>query len=146
MNIIGSSVIAMVAWLLMIGQGSYRKLSRLKLLVFAIAVISVAAKGIARIAMMANSNTLHPPEWDFLIFWIDGVMASRGLNFYDSVLAAHLAAPFHPSAGFVQAALVARPRPSCGLYRWVGWTFILRPWRGMLCTLSAFSRRSLFYR
>jgi hypothetical protein len=30
-----------------------------------------------------HSNIAHPPEWDFLGFWIGGRLAVQGLNFYE---------------------------------------------------------------
>ncbi len=45
-------------------------------------------------------SVAHPPEWDFLGFWLNGRVAASGLNYYDPALASHLAVPYHPSAEF----------------------------------------------
>ncbi len=124
MNIVTSCLMTVTVWLFMVGRARYRQLSPYIRALFAIALICVAAKGIWRVVMMAASNTRHPPDWDFQIFWIDGVMAARGLNFYDSALATQLAAPFHPSLGFAQAALAAPflyPPPSIFWFVPLGW-------------------------
>ena len=124
MNIVTSCLMTVAAGFFMAGRARYGQLSHYLRFAFAIAITCVAAKGIWRVTMMATSNILHPPDWDFQIFWIDGVMASRGLNFYDSALATQLAAPFHPSLGFAQAALAAPflyPPPSILWFVPLGW-------------------------
>ena len=108
MNIIAASVMALVAWLCAIGHARRRQLSRYKQRAFAIGIAGIAAIGMGRVAVRAVRGTLHPPLWDFVLFWINGTVASRGLNFYDPTLAAQVAAPFHPDAGFLREA-VATP-------------------------------------
>jgi hypothetical protein len=124
MNIIKASSITAVAWLIMIGHARYRQLSPYKRRVFAIGVISLAAIGVARLAIHATRSTLHPPVWDFVLFWINGTIASQGLNFYDPALAAQVAAPFHPDVGFVKEAVntpFLYPPPSIVWFVPLGW-------------------------
>lgn len=105
MELIQGLLTSATAWLFMAGQARYWKFLSYQRVMLTLALSAVAAKGLVRVAMMAADNVRHPPEWDFLIFWINGFMASRGLNFYDSGLAMQVAAPFHPDSGFVDIQL-----------------------------------------
>ncbi len=57
------------------------------------------------IIQIVKSNFLHPGEWDFLCFFMDGNVAANGLNFYNpqnyaSVLS-NLSLPFIPGNDFI---------------------------------------------
>src|SRR5947209_5968961 len=67
---------------------------------FYTALSGLAAAGIAAILLAIARNALHPAQWDFLVFWINGTAAAHGGNYYDPRLAAILAQPFHPTEEF----------------------------------------------
>src|SRR3954467_7960490 len=48
------------------------------------------------------SNILHPPEWDFVVFWLDGRVAAHGLNFYDPHSYQQMATALSHSEDFTQ--------------------------------------------
>jgi hypothetical protein len=49
-----------------------------------------------------RGNIIQPPEWDFLVFWLDGHVAAHGLNFYDPLNYQQLAKPLNLSREFTQ--------------------------------------------
>jgi hypothetical protein len=57
--------------------------------------------GIQNLKIMRN-NIIQPPEWDFLVFWLDGQVAAHGLNFYDPLNYQQLAKPLKLSHEFTQ--------------------------------------------
>ena len=111
-------------WLLTAAHARYQQLSQSQRLMFCLGAIGAIMVGLAGVAVLVRNNTRNPPEWDMLIFWINGVVASKGLNFYDSALTTQLAAPFHPGAEFVQIALgtpFLYPPPSIAWFIPLGW-------------------------
>lgn len=73
--------------------GRVRKL----LWVLVLAIIAIFAAGSALIVFL---NVIHPPEWDFLTFWLDGHVAIRGLNFYEPANYQAVPLPITPSGAF----------------------------------------------
>jgi hypothetical protein len=117
-------LISVFVWILMAGHARYRNLSPLQRRMFCLGAAAAVAAGAGGISVLVRTNTLHPPEWDMLIFWINGQVASRGHNYYDPALAARLAAPFHPSPEFVEVAVgmpFKYPPPSIFWFIPLGW-------------------------
>src|SRR6266498_1599594 len=46
-----------------------------------------------------------PPEWDFLTFWVDGQVATKGENFYDAANYQKIDLPYPPDEEFVKEIL-----------------------------------------
>jgi hypothetical protein len=109
---------------ILIGYHCYPKLNgrtRAALLGLVMAVIAVSVR---RLLGIMHSNVAHPPEWDFLGFWLNGKVAVQGLNFYETAHAHQLAQPFHPSPEFVREILDVGfwyPPPSIFLFAPLGW-------------------------
>jgi hypothetical protein len=57
------------------------------------------------LANTIHSNIIDTNEWDFLTFWLDGRVASRGLNFYDPQHYHQLAESIRTSGEFLQEIL-----------------------------------------
>jgi len=57
------------------------------------------------IFQIVKGNILHPSEWDFLCFFMDGHVAANGLNFYDpqnyAGVLSSISLPFIPSKDFI---------------------------------------------
>lgn len=57
------------------------------------------------IIQIVKSNFLHPGEWDFLCFFMDGHVAANGLNFYHpqnyTEVYKHIILPFTPDSEFI---------------------------------------------
>jgi hypothetical protein len=64
-------------------------------------------------------NYSQPPEWDFLVFWLDGNIGASGENFYMAESYQAIPLPFEPSAGFREEILdvgFKYPPPSMFLF------------------------------
>lgn len=69
--------------LLLIWFHNRRELSgRWKFLPRLIVLAIIVAFGVGT-AVVIVQNLIQPPEWDFLVFWLDGQVGAQGLNFYD---------------------------------------------------------------
>ncbi|MGH9956344.1 MAG: glycosyltransferase family 87 protein, partial [Pyrinomonadaceae bacterium] len=89
-----------------------------------------AAVGLGRIVVAAVRPFLDPGiwgTWDFLVFYVDGSVAIRGLNVYDpanyELVFNQLSIPFEPTPGFVEDALnvgFLYPPPTLLLFAWLG--------------------------
>lgn len=53
-------------------------------------------------AQMIRGWIAQPPEWDYFTFWLDGRVASQGLNFYDAANYQRIAQPFYLDREFTQ--------------------------------------------
>lgn len=68
---------------MLVGYHYYRSLAAKWRILFAgFMAVVVGISGI-RIGQIIRANVAHPPEWDFLIFWLNGRVADQGLNFYE---------------------------------------------------------------
>jgi len=109
---------------MLLGFHYYQKLSvrqRTALLGLILAVIILSDLNIAQIM---KSNIAHPPEWDFLGFWLHGKVAAQGLNFYEPIYAQQLAQPFNPTWEFTHEILDVGfwyPPPTIFLFVPLGW-------------------------
>ncbi len=56
-------------------------------------------------ARLMRWNVMHPPEWDFVIFWLDGQVAAQGLNFYEPQFYQNVTLTFTPTNEFVAEVL-----------------------------------------
>ena len=124
MNLTAALLAAAIVCVLLYGHAHYRQLSHWKRWVFFLVAIAVIGKGLLSIAKTVAGNIHHPPEWDFLVFWVGGVAASQGLNYYDAAVALHLAAPFHPDPdwiGITSAVPFPYPPPSIVWFLPLGW-------------------------
>lgn len=65
-----------------------------------ILVLGIAAVFAAGSALTILLNIIDPPEWDFLVFWLDGQVAVRGLNFYEPASYQNFPLPISPSPSF----------------------------------------------
>ncbi len=124
MNLAAAVLATAVVGVLLYGHSHYRQLSRAKRWIFFLLAIAVIGKGLLSIAKTVAGIIHHPPEWDFLVFWVGGVAAARGLNYYDAAVALHLAAPFHPDpdwVGITRAVPFPYPPPSIVWFLPLGW-------------------------
>jgi hypothetical protein len=99
----GAIVMALLA-----GYRRLPALERQRKLLFRAALAILAAAGTVAILLAIFRNAKNPPQWDFLLFWINGAVAAHGQNYYDPRLATALAQPFHPTDDFIVEGL-ARP-------------------------------------
>ena len=78
--------------------------SRLKKSYFSILVslylISLIAISFFDVAKNISDNYSHPPEGDFLAFWMNGRAALSGENFYNAKTFQEIELPYNPSDGF----------------------------------------------
>jgi hypothetical protein len=73
---------------------------------------------------VVRSNSSHPPEWDFSVFWLSGRVAAQGMNFYEPEHYQEAARPLHPSKEFTEEILSVGfwyPPPSIFLFVPLGW-------------------------
>jgi len=63
-------------------------------------IISLVTFFVFYIGGKVYENYLHPQEWDFLVFWMDGKVASTGGNFYTAENYREVDLPYNPSDGF----------------------------------------------
>lgn len=68
-------------------------------------LLSLIAVTLLNIANDIKNNYSKPPEWDFLVFWIDSNVAANGSNFYDSTNYQTIQLPYEPTNGFKEEIL-----------------------------------------
>ncbi len=121
MDLVKAGLTAAGVWLAMAGFRHYKQLTVFQRAAFLIAIAITAIRGCVRIGLTVAGNTQQPPFWDFLLFWVNGTMARRGLNFYDSALAMQVAA-LHPDLAFDQIVFpFLYPPPSVLWFVPLGW-------------------------
>jgi len=109
---------------LLISYRSYRSLNPRRRQWFHGALYVTACAGALYLLRAIIKGILNPPEWDFLDFWINGQIAARGLNYYDSHLATALAQRLHPTSDFLIVALTKPflyPPPTILFFFPLGW-------------------------
>ena len=113
---------------LLVAYRGYHSLQARRRTWFGRGLISIVCIEVSCILILILQAVRRPPDFDFVIFWINGQMAAHGMNFYDSYLANALAQPFHPSETFQVESLnrpFLYPPPTIWLFMPLGW-FSLR--------------------
>ncbi len=87
---------------LLIGLHFRDALSRSARLAYGALILALLALFGLRAFSIVHANIVHPHEFDFFGFWLNGHVAASGANFYDPAFARALAQPFHPSTPFTQ--------------------------------------------
>jgi hypothetical protein len=108
--------------LLLWSHNRRRLLGRLRMLWIAV-VAFIGAFGLGILVILFR-NLQHPPMWDYLCFWLDGQVASRGLNFYEPINYHAVPLPFPPGPTFTAEILdvgFKYPPASMMLFMPLGW-------------------------
>ena len=63
-------------------------------------LLSISTITILNIAKYIYHNYDRPPEWDFLVFWLDGHVAIKGENFYNPQSYQNMSLPYDPDNSF----------------------------------------------
>ncbi len=95
------SLVGVLVIVLLVGYQRLDKLNRRLRILFYAALSGTAAAGAAAIVLVTVHYATNPPEWDFLIFWTDGTVAARRLNYYDPEYTVAVARPFQPTERIV---------------------------------------------
>jgi hypothetical protein len=77
---------------------------RLQNLALAIVLVIILAF-VACMALVVYQNLIHPPQWDFLVFWLDGHVGVQGVNFYVPARYQGVGLPISTDGGFAAPVL-----------------------------------------
>lgn len=85
-----------------------------------LAAAATAALGLRQV-QIGRQNIAHPRAWDFLVFWVNGRVASEGHNFYDLDHAWRVVATQDLPIGRAVDASFFYPPPTMLLFLPLGW-------------------------
>ena len=89
-----------LVWLLFLLSSTYLFYKSTRKQVLVIVSILISISFLLTFTNFVYKNHLHPPEWDFLVFWLDGNVAVNGDNFYVAENYQKIELPYAPSDEF----------------------------------------------